>query len=150
MISGHPGAVQEAGQICRTAGAQLKEINVNVPFHCSLLAPAAAGLRKELKKYPVKPFKIPVVSNVTAMPYTHHHEVRFFLVRQVTSPVRWHQGIEFFRRCSVKTLVEMGPNQLLTKMLKRSADNGFTLYAYDTEEHRSTLKHPRQGNEQYK
>jgi len=140
VISGHPAAVREAGQICRSAGARLAEINVNIPFHCSLLASAARGMRNELKKYSFNPLQTPVVSNVTAMPYTHHHEVAFFLACQVTSPVRWHQGIEFFKRCRVDTLVEMGPNHHLTKMLKRSVGHKFNLYSYDIPEDRETLK----------
>ncbi|MCP5046066.1 MAG: ACP S-malonyltransferase [bacterium] len=138
VISGHKAAVDEVGELCRVRGAVLKEINVGAPFHCSLLAPAAVGMREELDKYSFHAFRVPVISNVTAMPYTNHHEVPFFLVRQVTQPVQWHKSMGFFKRAGVERVVEIGPNSRLTKMIKRS-DINLTAYAYDTVKGRESL-----------
>lgn len=121
VISGHQPAVDYAGKLCEQQGASLKAIKVSAPFHCSLMEPAAWAMKEELTKYTFQPFRIPVIANLTAMPYSNHHEVPYFLFKQITSPVLWRQTLDFLYRTAVKEQIEMPPNNLLTKFTQRSS-----------------------------
>jgi len=131
VISGHRDAVNQVAAGFESKGAVVKEVNVSAPFHCPLMDPAARALQEEMKTYTFHPFQLPVIANVTGMPYTNHHEVPFLLERQVTATVQWHKTLSFCKRAGVDTIVEVGPNSILSKMIKRG-NSGIKAYSYDT------------------
>jgi [acyl-carrier-protein] S-malonyltransferase len=60
-----------------------------------------------------------VVSNVTARPHGEPAEIRRRLVEQVTSPVRWEEGIRFLIGEGITRFIELGPGAALTGFMKR-------------------------------
>lgn len=121
VIGGAPDAVERAMALAREAGGKALPINVSGAFHTSLMAPAAARFAGALAAVEFAPPRIPVVSNVTARPLAGAAAVREDLARQITSPVRWHQSVQYMLESGVGTFVEVGPGNVLTAMLKRAA-----------------------------
>jgi [acyl-carrier-protein] S-malonyltransferase len=94
---------------------------VSAPFHCSLMAPAAARLAVALREVPVGALRIPVVSNVEAAVYGDAGRVKELLERQVTSPVRWEESVRALAAMGVEEALELGPGTVLTGLCKRIA-----------------------------
>ncbi len=62
---------------------------------------------------------IPLVANATASPLTALDEIRDALNRQLTSPVRWTESVQWMIAQGVTRFVEVGPKEVLTGLMKR-------------------------------
>lgn len=119
VIAGHRGAVARAIDAARAAGGRTMELPVSAPFHCRLMAPAAAGLAEALASVTVTPLTIPVIANVDAAPNADAARVRDLLVAQVTAPVRWAESMATLAGLGCVRAFEIGPGQVLTRLLQR-------------------------------
>jgi [acyl-carrier-protein] S-malonyltransferase len=120
VVAGHRPAVERAVALAAARGGRRSVLlPVSAPFHCRLMAPAAERLQAVLAEVkPVSP-TVPVVRNVDAGVTTRAEEVIPFLIRQVTAPVRWTDGVRRMAREGVAHFLEVGPGAVLTGLLKR-------------------------------
>ena len=123
VISGEREAVEKAGELARERGARVVPLKVSVPSHCSLMKDAADAFRIKLAQTPIKNAKIPVVQNYTAKEHTMAHEIRENLYRQIFSPVRWYQSVNHMVNLGVDTFVEIGPKNVLSKLVQQTVPN---------------------------
>jgi [acyl-carrier-protein] S-malonyltransferase len=120
VVSGHKAAVERAVEIAKTKGARRAMLlNVSAPFHCPLMAPAAAEMAEALKTVTLEPPVRPIVANVTAKEISQPEEIRRLLVAQVTGLVRWRESVTYMADAGVDTLVELGSGKVLTGLVKR-------------------------------
>lgn len=120
VISGDKTAVERAAVIARDFGAKRVVIlPVSAPFHCALMAPAAAVMEEALLSVRMSAPKIPIISNVTASEVSEASEIRRLLVEQITGIVRWREGVLYMRDKGVKRLVEIGSGKVLSGLTKR-------------------------------
>ena len=120
VISGEVGAVERAREAALEAGARKAlPLNVSGAFHSPLMAPAAARLEAALEDVEFHPPDFPIVSNATAEPVSEAAVAKRLLVEQLTSPVRWADGIRRLRSLGVARFVEVGPGNALTGLLRR-------------------------------
>ncbi|KPK66430.1 MAG: hypothetical protein AMK73_00185, partial [Planctomycetes bacterium SM23_32] len=63
--------------------------------------------------------QFPVVANVTGAPVEEPQEIRRLLFEQVTSPVRWHDGIRWMLKQGMRQCYEVGPGRVLQGLLRR-------------------------------
>jgi [acyl-carrier-protein] S-malonyltransferase len=120
VIAGHRPAVERAVALAASRGGRRSVLlPVSAPFHCRLMAGAAERLRPVLDAVPVSAPTIPVVRNVDAGLTTRAEEVRPFLVRQVTAPVRWTECVARMASEGCRTFLEVGPGRVLTGLLRR-------------------------------
>ncbi len=119
VIAGHRAAVGRAAEAARTAGARVIPLNVSAPFHCALMAPVAAELATALAAVTIAPLAVPVVTNVEAAVNADATRVRELLIAQVTAPVRWSQSMLALQSLGCRRAVEVGPGQVLTKIVQR-------------------------------
>jgi len=122
VIAGHREAVDRAIAIAKQRGAKRAlPLTVSAPFHCALMAPAAERLRSVLDSVPVSALRVPVISNVEARAYPDSAAVKDLLVRQVVSPVRWHECVTELARRGCAAALEVGPGKVLSGLVKRIA-----------------------------
>lgn len=120
VIAGHAGAVERAIAAAKSRGAKrAMPLPVSVPSHCALMAPAAEKLAKRLADTPFRRPAIPVVLNVSAQPASDPESIRDALTRQLHSPVRWVESMQYVAQQGVGAVVEMGPGKVLTGLVKR-------------------------------
>jgi [acyl-carrier-protein] S-malonyltransferase len=121
VIAGHADAVECASRMA--GGRKLKAIalKVSAPFHCALMAPAAAEVGQALGGVQFQPFQFPIVSNVDALPNTDPARARELLVRQVASPVRWQESMEWLAARGVVHAFELGPGRVLAGLARKAA-----------------------------
>ncbi|WP_417658370.1 ACP S-malonyltransferase [Pseudidiomarina sp.] len=120
VIAGHKAAVERAGAACIKAGAKRAlPLPVSVPSHCSLMQPAADQMAVELGKLTVNTPQVPVVNNVDVEAPREADKIRDALVRQLHSPVRWTETVEYLVQQGVTEIFEIGPGKVLTGLNKR-------------------------------
>ena len=120
VITGKTAAVERAAARLKEAGARRTlMLNVSGPFHSPMLEPAGAALRQELEQVTFQKLQIPYVTNVNACEITDASEIPELLVRQMYSPVRWMQSMEYMLKSGVDTFVEIGPGKTLEGFLKK-------------------------------
>ena len=124
VIAGNKEAVERAGAACKAAGAKRAlPLPVSVPSHCALMKPAADKLAVALEAITFSAPAVPVVNNVDVKCETEGAAIRSALVRQLYSPVRWTESVEFIAAQGVEQLLEVGPGKVLTGLTKRIVDS---------------------------
>lgn len=120
VIAGENAAVEAAIVLAKNAGAKIaKKIPVSVPSHCALMQSAADQMSEKLKSIEIKKPVIPVIQNADVMGYDAPEKIRDALVRQLISPVRWVETIQWMMDHHVKTFYECGPGAVLSGLNKR-------------------------------
>ncbi len=120
VIAGHRTAVERAVAAARERGGKPRTLPVSAPFHCPLMAPAREGLEPMLAETPFADPRVPMVTNVDAAPAASGDAARDALVRQIDSPVRWVESVEWMiDEGGVEAFVEVGPGSVLLNTIKR-------------------------------
>lgn len=119
VISGHKSAVERAAALAGDRKLKATMLNVSAPFHCSLMAPAAARMKTALGGVTINPLRFPVLANVEAQPNTDAGRVAELLVRQVDSSVLWDRTVVAMAESGVTRALEIGPGKVLANMAKR-------------------------------
>ena len=83
---------------------------------------AAGALKEELGRVVFSQMKAPVVSNVDAVSNRDNEKVVDLLFRQMFSPVLWERSVRTMCREGVELFLEVGPQKVLTNMMKRITD----------------------------
>ena len=122
VVSGHKAAVERAVALAPAKGAKRAVmLTVSAPFHCALMAPAAAAMREALARVAMRAPAVPVVANVEAAPLTDPARIRDALVRQVTATVRWRECVAAMAGQGVDRFYEIGAGKVLTGLVRRIA-----------------------------
>lgn len=120
VIAGNKAAVERANELCKAAGAKRAlPLPVSVPSHCALMKPAAAQLASDLASMSFNAPSFAVVNNVDVAIAADEAAVKDALVRQLYSPVRWTETIEWLSAQGVTQVVEIGAGKVLNGLVKR-------------------------------
>ncbi|WP_435276666.1 ACP S-malonyltransferase [Psychrobium sp. nBUS_13] len=120
VIAGHKEAVERASVLCKEAGAKRAlPLAVSVPSHCSLMSPAAEKLAAQLETIDVKSPTLKVINNVDVAIESDPVAIKEALKRQLFSPVRWSETVQFFAANDVSLQIEVGPGKVLSGLAKR-------------------------------
>ena len=132
VIAGHAAAVDRAIALLKERGAKRAvKLNVSAPFHCALMMPAEVRLSEDLEKIEFQDLRVPVVTNVDAAPIQNGTDARSSLVKQVTSPVRWLETVEFLISNGVERFVEVGPGKVLSGLVRQTKRDASLLNVED-------------------
>jgi [acyl-carrier-protein] S-malonyltransferase len=122
VISGATAAVERAIVIAQAKGVRrAMKLPVSAPFHCAMMAPAAAAMAEALRESPPLAPAVPVVANVSAAKATDPTEIIDLLVKQVTATVRWRECMLAMAALGVDSFVELGSGKVLSGLVKRIA-----------------------------
>ena len=126
-----PGQIVLSGTLdaCKLAAEKAEEFGASraVPltvagaFHSPMMAPAAEKLRQALDQTTFSTPTCPVIANVDALPYETADQIPDKLMRQLTSPVLWQQTVEKLFDDGFERFIEIGPNRVLTGLVKKTA-----------------------------
>ena len=124
VVAGHLKAVEEVSQLAKEGGAKKTiMLPVSAPFHCPLMKPAEINLKKELEKTKFMDHQYPVISNIQARPLTTGSSACDALVRQVCSPVRWAETMQYLIDQKVNIAIELGTGKVLSGLMRRFNNN---------------------------
>ncbi|CUH39365.1 Malonyl CoA-acyl carrier protein transacylase [Jannaschia seosinensis] len=120
VVSGHRAAVERAVEIAKGRGAKRALLlPVSAPFHCALMAPAAAAMAEALDTVKIADPVVPLIANVTAAPVQDASQIRPLLVDQVTGAVRWRESVMRMGAEGVTEIWEIGAGKALSGMVRR-------------------------------
>ncbi len=120
VISGSEAGMEVATEQLKEAGARrVIPLAVSIAAHSALMEPAQAQLNEAVEATPIETPAIPVIANVSAKPLSSVSEIRKELQAQLTSRVRWTETIETLRAQGIDTFIELGPNDVLTRLCTR-------------------------------
>lgn len=117
VVSGAKAAVDAAVALAKAQKGRGIPLAVSGAFHSRMMSEAAGEFGKVLSKVGFKAPAFPVVFNVTAGPESDPTAIQSLMARQLTESVRWTDSMHYIHGQGVKTFVELGPKNVLTKMV---------------------------------
>ena len=106
-------------------------LNVSGAFHSHLMNDASHTLNKAINSVNFNDVKIPIYQNVNASPTKKGKNMKENLTLQLTSSVLWYQTIINMINNGITKFFEVGPGNILTKLIKR-IDNGVEVESLNT------------------
>lgn len=120
VVSGTAEALEVLPDLFKNSSVKkMIKLQVSGPFHSSFMKPADEKLLEFLKSINITRPSIPFVSNVTAKEESDPEIIRALLSKQVISRVRWREMILHMTSRGTNKFVEIGPNKVLSNLVKR-------------------------------
>ena len=120
VISGAKAAVERAIAGAKAAGAKRAiPLAVSIAAHSPLMALIQADFEAAVRAAPMGAARILVISNVKAGPITSAEQLRWDLVAQHTSRVRWTESVQYLIGQGIQSFVEMGSGNVLLGLIRR-------------------------------
>ena len=132
VISGTPEAV--AAVVANIRCKRAVPLPVSGAFHSPSMAEAADSFATLLDQVPFNDALIPVLSNTDPTPATEGSVLKQRLRRQMVNGVRWRETMEKFGAEGITTVVEIGPGNVLSGLIKRSLEGVTTAQIASTED----------------
>ena len=119
VISGRKEDIDAVKTVFEDAGVRLFiPLKVSGAFHSRYMQDAQNEFADFLKNFEFQPVQIPVIANYTAAPY-QNDETMNNMVQQISSPVRWVESIKYLKQQPEPEFEEIGPGNVLTKLIKQ-------------------------------
>lgn len=118
VISGTPEAVDQV--LANIKVKRAVKLNVGGAFHSPLMHEAATQFQQILDGIAFNTAQIPVLSNVDPTPTTDGTLLKQRLTQQMTGSVRWREICLQLSTLGVTQVVEIGPGNVLTGLMKRT------------------------------
>lgn len=133
VISGQKNAVLNAINKAKEHGARKTVIlSVSVPSHCRLMDKAVDEFSKELDRVEIKDARIPIINNVNAESVLSSKDIRGSLMMQLNNPVLWEDSVKTALSKGVDVFIEVGPNNILSGLVRRITKEAVVLNVEDT------------------
>jgi [acyl-carrier-protein] S-malonyltransferase len=120
VLSGTQKGIEAGIQAAKTKGAKRTlPLQVHGAFHSGLMESAETKLARHIHQTKLDESTIEIVMNVPGNYVKDTNAMREFLIRQVTQPVRWEQGIRKMVEAGTDLFIEIGCGKTLTGFNKR-------------------------------
>lgn len=120
VLSATKDEIAEAGRVFTQAGIRCVILNVGAAFHSRHMQSAQEVFSEHLKKVHLREPKIPVIANLTALPY-ERGQVAETLGKQIASPVLWMDSVIYMLAQGDLQFTEVG-SSILTKMYREISE----------------------------
>jgi [acyl-carrier-protein] S-malonyltransferase len=120
VISGDFRTRDVAIELAKAEGAKrVVPLAVSIAAHSPLMECIVDEFRQAVEATEFRMPTLPVVANVSAASLESVEAIREELVQQLTSPVRWVESVRYMIGQGVTEFVEIGPKDVLTKLMRR-------------------------------
>ncbi|MFI1019127.1 type I polyketide synthase, partial [Streptomyces sp. NPDC020965] len=130
VISGDDEAVTEAAGYWLVQDRKVKRLKVSHAFHSVLMEPMLAEFEEVVSRVTLNAPRIPVVSDSTGELLTAEQATSpAYWVGHVRQPVRFHQAVTYLAEQGVSAFLELGPDGVLSAMVRNSLADGEVIAA---------------------
>lgn len=121
VVSLERGLQERAKHEFLSLAKRVVDLPVSGAFHSSLMREAQEKLAQFLSQggFPFKRPRVPILLGARLAPSRDPGEIKEALITQMSAPVRWQQSVTQMLRSGVRVFVEVGPKDVLTKLVKR-------------------------------
>lgn len=120
VISGEKKLVEKACELLKNNGAKRALIlPVGGAFHSPLMNSAKKKLAEEINKISFNIPICPIYQNFSNNPETDPEKIKFNIIEQITSPVKWTQCIMKMIKNGTNRFIEVGPGKVLQGLVKK-------------------------------
>lgn len=117
VVSGTLEALDQVKADVIAAGGKVAALNVAGAFHSRLMASAAKLYAMYMVKVDFNDLEVPLLSNTQARMIESKEDLKALINSQMDSTIQWWSSMQQFADCDI--ILEVGPNDKLSKMLKR-------------------------------
>ena len=118
VISGDRDGLAAAAAAVKKMGGRCVLLPVEGAFHSAAMLPAADALATSLFTIEIRMPAVPVVSNVSALPYRAPGEIRRLLEHQLTGRVRFREALLYLEGRGVTEFVDLGPGDVVGRIAR--------------------------------
>jgi [acyl-carrier-protein] S-malonyltransferase len=123
VIAGSTEELCKLKELFEQKGAKMAAmLSVAGPSHAPLLEGAAGEFSRVLGTFDLGGMRKTVYSNVLGAPYEEDSDIRKLLANQMCRRVKWHDCVEHMIASGVERFVEIGPGNVLSKLVKRRVE----------------------------
>ncbi len=124
VISGNINEIKKSEEIFINNGIKKFVIlNVSAAFHSKYMLEAQNELSNDIENLMFKDSKIKIISNYDANVYSDNKTIKKNLQNQMANRVNWTQSIKKLEEIGESTIIEIGPNKILSGLIKRISNN---------------------------
>jgi acyl transferase domain-containing protein/glutamate-1-semialdehyde aminotransferase len=125
VISGDHEAIASAAELLESRGIVSKALATSHAFHSSMMEPIVDGFARIVAEVPRQTPQTPFISSLTGDWITDGEATDpAFWARQLREPVRFAEGAAKLLHDPRRVLLEVGPGQTLTRMLRQQPGCG--------------------------
>lgn len=119
VLSGPAADIAKANDVLSKEAMMCVPLRVAGAFHSRYMLDAANEFASYIQQFEFTEPHIQVIANVTAEPYTQAL-IKDYLVRQITSPVRWTDIIRYLKQKGESEFLEVGPGNVLARLMSQN------------------------------
>jgi [acyl-carrier-protein] S-malonyltransferase len=120
VISGDKESLALAMEKANDLGARkVIPLAVSIASHSPLMRSITDEFAGAVDAAPISDAAVPIVGNVSATPVSDAQTIREELKAQLTSSVRWTESMRYLLDQGVTRVVEIGPKEVLTGLMRR-------------------------------
>ena len=124
VISGEKAKVMATMKALKAKGiTKIIPLRVAGAYHSRLMEQAKIKLAAYLENVKFNDAVIPVTQNYVGKPITNATEIKANVIGQVTGSVQWIDCVSSFKDLGIDSVVEFGPGNVLTGLIKRIDNN---------------------------
>ncbi|HJO96137.1 MAG TPA: ACP S-malonyltransferase [Victivallales bacterium] len=124
VISGEKEKVKNAISILKSKGiSKIIPLRVAGAYHSRLMKSAEVKLEEYLNNFDFTIPAIPVAQNYVGALTAEPNQIKTNIIKQVTGSVQWVDCINSFDSLGVDNIIEFGPGNVLTGLIKRINSN---------------------------
>ena len=98
-------------------------LNVSAAFHSKYMLDAQKALAEEINNLTFKHNEIKIISNYDADIHNDNNFIKNNLQKQMANRVNWTQSIKKLEETGENRIIEIGPNKILSGLIKRISNN---------------------------
>lgn len=124
VVSGDATGLEGFSLACGEKGAKVIPLNVSVANHSPLVAGAVEDFAAFMAGVEFRRPQVPVLFNVTAAAEDEPAAIRTIMAEQIAARVRWFELVNRMVEAGVEIIVEVGPKNVLTGLVKKIVPKG--------------------------
>ena len=128
------------GKELKNNGMRSMMLKVEGPFHTPIMKPVADKFKRALEEYEIDIASKPIMANVTSEAIVDPKHIRQERYAQYEHPFDWRGTIERIISKGANIFIELGPNKVLSNMIKNIDPAITELNMEDIESLKKTVK----------